>query len=62
MIPENLLCGIIDSTQIVYDLMNQEIKRTERDGSVTRQFYDAEGQLIKVIRPNEYQYGSLLRL
>ena len=35
--------------------MNREIKRTERDGSVTRQFYDAEGQLIKVIRPNEYQ-------
>ena len=35
--------------------MNREIKRTERDGSVTRQFYDSEGQLIKVIRPNEYQ-------
>ena len=35
--------------------MNREIKRTERDSSVTRQFYDSEGQLIKVIRPNEYQ-------
>ncbi|MDE7200700.1 MAG: RHS repeat protein, partial [Lachnospiraceae bacterium] len=28
---------------------------TECDGSVTRQFYDPDGQLIKVIRPNEYQ-------
>lgn len=34
--------------------MNREIKRTERDGSVTRQFYDPDGQLVKVIRPNEY--------
>ncbi|MEZ3516262.1 MAG: hypothetical protein K1W37_13670, partial [Lachnospiraceae bacterium] len=34
--------------------MNREIKRTERDGSVTRQFYDSDGQLIKVIRPKEY--------
>ena len=42
------------STQIEYDLMNREIKRTERDGSVTRQFYDPDGQLVKVIRPNEY--------
>ena len=49
------LISIIDnqgrSTQITYDLMNREIKRTERDGSVTRQFYDSDGQLIKVIRP-----------
>ena len=42
------------STQIAYDLMNREIKRTECDGSVTRQFYDPDGQLIKVIRPKEY--------
>ena len=42
------------STQIAYDLMNREIKRTERDGSVTRQFYDPDEQLIKVIRPKEY--------
>ena len=52
------LISIIDnqgrSTQIAYDLMNREIKRTERDGSVTRQFYDSDGQLIKVIRPKEY--------
>ncbi len=52
------LISIIDnqgrSTQITYDLMNREIKRTERDGSVTRQFYDSDGQLIKVIRPKEY--------
>lgn len=41
------LISIIDnqgrSTQITYDLMNREIKRTERDGSVTRQFYDSDG-------------------
>ena len=52
------LISIIDnqgrSTQTAYDLMNREIKRTERDGSVTRQFYDSDGQLIKVIRPKEY--------
>ena len=42
------------STRIEYDLMNREIKRTERDGSVTRQFYDPDGQPVKVIRPNEY--------
>ena len=42
------------STQIEYDLMNRETKRTERDGSVTRQFYNTDGQLVKIIRPNEY--------
>ncbi len=42
------------STQIEYDLMNREIRRTERDGSVTRQFYNIDGQLVKIIRPNEY--------
>ncbi|MBQ4069189.1 MAG: RHS repeat protein [Lachnospiraceae bacterium] len=26
--------------------MNREIRRTEKDGSVTRQFYDKNGQLI----------------
>ncbi len=52
-------------TIIEYDLMNREIKRTERDGSVTRQFYNADGQLEKVIRPNEYErageYGKGLQ-
>ena len=37
----------------------------EYDGSITRQFYDADGQLIKVISPNEYQragdYGKGLQ-
>ncbi len=41
-------------TQIEYDLMNHEIKRVERDGSVTRQFYNLDGYLSKVIRPKEY--------
>ena len=38
-----------------YDAMNREIKRTEKDGSVTRNFYDRNGQLVKTIRPNEYE-------
>lgn len=53
----NLTC-ITDNqgreTHIEYDLMNREIRRKENDGSVTRQFYDKSGQLIKTIRPNEY--------
>ncbi len=60
------LISIIDnqgrSTQIAYDLMNREIKRTERDGSVTRQFYDSDGQLIKVIRPKEYARAGEKRI
>lgn len=42
-------------TQITYDSMNREIKRTERDGSITRQFYDRNGQLRKTIGPREYE-------
>lgn len=34
--------------------MDREVKRTERDVSVTRQLYDADRQIIKIIRPNEY--------
>lgn len=53
----NLVC-ITDNqgrkTGIEYDLLNREIRRTEKDGSVTRQFYDKNGQLTRVIRPNEY--------
>ena len=30
------------------------IKRTKRDGSVKRQFCDPDGQLVKVVRLNEY--------
>jgi len=54
----NLIC-ITDNqgrkTEIKYDLLNQEIQRTERDGGTTRRFYDNNGQLIKVIRPKEYE-------
>ncbi|MCH5345239.1 MAG: RHS repeat protein [Acetatifactor sp.] len=57
----NLTC-ITDNqgrqTQVEYDLMNREIRRTERDGSVTRQFYNKNGQLIKSIRPNEYHMAG----
>ena len=53
----NLTC-ITDNqgrnTRIEYDAMNREIKRTEKDGSVTRNFYNRNGQLVKTIRPNAY--------
>ena len=53
----NLTC-ITDNqgrnTLMEYDAMNREIKRTEKDGSVTRNFYDRNGQLVKTIRPNVY--------
>ena len=53
----NLTC-ITDNqgrnTRIEYDAMNREIKRTEKDGSITRNFYDRNGQLVKTIRPNAY--------
>lgn len=30
-------------TQVEYDLLNQEIRRVEKDGGVTRSFYDSNG-------------------
>lgn len=54
----NIIC-ITDNqgreTRLEYDPMNREIRRIEKDGAVTRQIYDRNGQLSKVIRPNEYQ-------
>ena len=54
----NLTC-ITDNqgrqTVIAYDLLDQEIRRTGRDGSVTRRFYNRNGLPEKVIRPNEYE-------
>lgn len=41
-------------TVIEYDLLNREIRRIEKDGSVTRSFYDGNGRLSKVVRPNQY--------
>lgn len=52
------LVGITDNqgrrTVIEYDLLNREIRRIEKDGSVTRSFYDGNGRLAKVVRPNQY--------
>ena len=42
-------------TVIAYDLLDQEIRRTGRDGSVTRRFYNRNGLPERVIRPNEYE-------
>lgn len=52
------LVGITDNqgrkTRVEYDLLNREIRRTEKDGGVTRSFYDGNGNLSKVVRPNQY--------
>ena len=41
-------------TCIAYDLLNREIRRIERDGGVQRTIYDRNGQVLRLIRPNEY--------
>ena len=41
-------------TRIAYDLLNREIRRIERDGGVQRTIYDRNGQVVRLIRPNEY--------
>ena len=41
-------------TRIEYDLLNREMRRTEKDGGVTRSFYNGNGWLSKVVRPNQY--------
>ncbi len=54
----NLVC-IADNqgrkTQMEYDLMGQEVRRTDKNGGVTRYYYDKNGRLVSVIRPNEYR-------
>ena len=41
-------------TCIAYDLLNREIRRIERDGGVQRTIYDRNGQVVRLISPNEY--------
>ena len=41
-------------TRIAYDLLNREIRRIEQDGGVQRTVYDRNGQVVQLIRPNEY--------
>ena len=52
------LCCITDNrgmkTRMEHDLLGRETRRTERDGGVTRRFYDRNGNLAKVILPMEY--------
>ena len=40
--------------EYAYDLLNREIRRIERDGGVQRTVYDRNGQVVRLIRPNEY--------
>ena len=52
------LTEIIDNqgrkTTIEYDLLNREIRRIEKDGSITRKYYNPNGLLSKEIRPEQY--------
>ncbi len=41
-------------TTIEYDLLNREIRRIEKDGSITRRYYNLNGLLSKEIRPEQY--------
>ena len=36
-------------------MLNREIRRIERDGGVQRTVYDRNGQIVRLIRPNEYR-------
>lgn len=40
--------------RVEYDLLNREIRRIEKDGGITRSFYNGNGHLSKVVRPNQY--------
>lgn len=37
-----------------YDLMNQEIRRREKDGGIRLRCYDRDGRLVKLVHPNQY--------
>ena len=44
-----------NQTQMEYDLLNRETRVTGKDGGITRQFYALNGNLIKQVRPNQYE-------
>ena len=56
------LTGIRDNqgreTRIAYDLLNREISRREKDGGVSRIFYNRNNQPTKVISPKAYALGG----
>ena len=41
-------------TLLAYDLMNREIRRIEKDGGVQRTVYDRNGNIIRLVRPEQY--------
>jgi len=52
------IVGVEDSnqnrkTRVEYDLLNREIRRIEKDGGVQRTVYDRNGQVVRLIRPDE---------
>lgn len=42
-------------TIIEYDLMNREIRKMDKMGAIQRTMYNLDGQINKVIRPNQYE-------
>ncbi|MCH5343811.1 MAG: hypothetical protein J1E64_07210, partial [Acetatifactor sp.] len=56
----NLIC-ITDNlgreTRMEYSLLRQETCRMEKDGGMTRTFYDLDQRRVKVLRPKECQEG-----
>ena len=52
------LTEIIDNqgrkTTIEYDLLNRKIRRIEKDGSITRKYYNPNGLLSKEIKSEQY--------
>lgn len=43
-----------NTVRIEYDLLDQEIRRTEKDGGIIRRLYDRNGRLSRLVLPNEY--------
>ncbi len=52
------LVSIVDNngneTTITYDILGRIIKTTAKDGGVTRTFYNKNGDVTKVVKPNQY--------
>ena len=53
----NLICetdAAGNSIERTYDLLNQLIKETDKEGGITRYFYDKNGSLVKAVQPDNY--------
>ena len=53
----NLICetdAAGNSIERTYNLLNQMIKETDREGGITRYFYDKNGSIVKAVQPDNY--------